>query len=147
MQQISLGQHGHTTKAIATPLRIIDRFDPDREQLAALYARLGSKRAEKRILEDLQSIAQLVAIVHSQLRNADFEEMRAAFDGLREISTQIGLVPIARAVVAIEGAIRTGKPALHKCDIRTASPHLGTGPHRDLAVLQLGRTCSAERIV
>jgi len=110
MQHRSPDPSGPFAPSAISPLRLTDRFDPDREKIAALYARLGRSRAEKRILEDLSCISELAAIIQSRLDQGRHLEINGTISVLRDLSEQIGLAPLVAAADALSGALSGENP-------------------------------------
>lgn len=110
MQHSSLDTSGPSAHAAISPLRITDRFDPDREKLAALYARLGRKQADRRIVEDLGCISDLAAVIQSRHEQGRHLEIDGTLTVFRDLSEQIGLVPLVAAADALAGALQGENP-------------------------------------
>ncbi len=100
----------HSIQSSISPLRVTDRFDADRVKLAELYARLGHKQAAKRINEDLGCISKLAVLVEARLEQGRHLEILGALGVLRDMSEQIGLVPIVEAADALKGALESENP-------------------------------------
>lgn len=110
MQRSNLDPFGPSAHSAIAPVRFTDRFDPDREKLAALFARLGRKQAERRIIEDLHCISELAVLVQSRHEQGRYMEIESTLEVLRDLSEQIGLVPIIAAADALAGALQSNNP-------------------------------------
>jgi hypothetical protein len=101
---------GRRIQSSISLLRVTDRFDADRVKLAELYARLGRKQAAKRINEDLDCITKLAVLIEARHEQGRHLEILGTLEVLRDLSEQIGLVPIVEAADALKGALESENP-------------------------------------
>jgi hypothetical protein len=101
---------GHRNQSSISLLRVTDRFDADREKLAEIYARLGRKQAAKRINADLGCITKLAVLVEARHEQGRHLEILGTLGVLRDLSEQIGLVPMVEAADALMGALESQNP-------------------------------------